>query len=85
PQWATARRAALMALPAQAGRDATLPPLPEFPHLYFDFDICDQREDSVNRWAANYFGVRSLSGGRPRRDPRGAALSGRTYGLYRRK
>lgn len=85
PKWATARRTALMALKPQSGQDATLPPLPEFPQLYFDFDVCDHREDGVNRKAAAYFGVRSLSGGRPRREPRGAALSGRTYGLYRRE
>ena len=84
--WHAARSAALAGLQNGVPDSAAeLPILPPTPQMYFDYDAAQDSSEYPNRCLARYFGLRSVLGANPGKGPRGAALSGRIYGLLIRE
>jgi uncharacterized protein DUF6056 len=83
PRWSAARLEALKRLQSGGGSGgaAVVTALHPTPHMYFDYDIVTDVTDYPNRCVAHYYGWQSVAGQDPGESPRGAALSGRSFGL----
>ena len=86
PQWAASRRAALAGLEAhhRDGAPAAFPVIPPYPHMYFDYDVAEDPAAYPNRSMARYYGLQSITAPRPLGWQAGAALSGRSFGLFKK-
>jgi hypothetical protein len=86
PAWTKARSAALDTLASFAGsrRAASFPELPPVPHMYFDYDASIDPREYPNLCLARYYNLESVTGTRRPLSIRGAAYSGRSWGLLDR-